>query len=107
MEVRNIVLIATALLTLRAGFKSKKARSKLEELVTNKRWLINFIIIMVFVGYIVYVTKNDNSDDAEKTKEALKKALLAFMIALFAEFGLTIAPFWLVFTLAYYMEGWI
>ena len=107
MEVRNIVLIATALLTLRAGFKSKKARSKLEELITNKRWLVNFVIIMVFVGYIVYVTKNDNSDDAEKTKDALKKALLAFMIALFAEFGLTIAPFWLVFTLAYYMEGWI
>ena len=57
--------------------------------------------------YIVYTIRNDNSDDSRRLKEALKKALLAFIIALFAEVGLTIAPFWLVFTLAYYMDGWI
>ena len=107
MEVRNIVLITTAILTLRAGFKSKKARSKLLELISNRRWLINFLIIILFIGYIIYETKNDMSKDSEKTKEALKRAILAFMIALFAEVGLTIAPFWLVFTLAYYMDGWI
>jgi len=107
MEGRNIALIITVLLTLRAGFKSKKARNKLLELIENKRWLINFGVIIVFIGYIVYTVRNDNSDDSRKLKEALKKALLAFIIALFAEIGLTIAPFWLVFTLAYYMDGWI
>ena len=107
MEGRNIALIITVLLTLRAGFKSKKARNKLFELIENKRWLINFGVIIVFIGYIVYTVRNDNSDDSRKLKEALKKALLAFIIALFAEIGLTIAPFWLVFTLAYYMDGWI
>jgi len=107
MEGRNIALITTVLLTLRAGFKSKKARNKLFELIENKRWLINFGVIIVFIGYIVYTIRNDNSDDSRRLKEALKKALLAFIIALFAEIGLTIAPFWLVFTLAYYMDGWI
>ena len=107
MAGRNIALIATVLLTLRAGFKSKKARNKLFELIDNKRWLINFGVIILFIGYIVYTIRNDNSDDSRRLKEALKKALLAFIIALFAEVGLTIAPFWLVFTLAYYMDGWI
>ena len=107
MEGRNIALITTVLLTLRAGFKSKKARNKLFELIDNKRWLINFGVIILFIGYIVYTIRNDNRDDSRRLKEALKKALLAFIIALFAEVGLTIAPFWLVFTLAYYMDGWI
>ena len=107
MEGRNIALITTVLLTLRAGFKSKKARNKLFELIDNKRWLINFGVIILFIGYIVYTIRNDNRDDSRRLKEDLKKALLAFIIGLFSEVGLTIAPFWLVFTLAYYMDGWI
>ena len=107
MEVKLIVLVATAILTLRAGFQSKKARNNIMELLSEKSWIINVLLIIGFIVYIIYSTKDDDSDDAKKTQEALKKAIIAFIIALFAELGLTIAPFWWVFVLAYYMEGWI
>ena len=68
MAGRNIALIATVLLTLRAGFKSKKARNKLFELIENKRWLINFGVIILFIGYIVYITRNDKSEDSSRLR---------------------------------------
>ena len=107
METKLIALVTVAILTLRAGFQSKKARNNIIELLSEKRWIINVLLIIGFIAYIIYSTKGDDSDDAKKTQEALKKAIIAFIIALFAELGLTIAPFWWVFVLAYYMEGWI
>ena len=107
MNVKLIALVATAILTLRAGFHSKKARNNIMELLSKKSWLVNLLLIIGFIVYIIYSTKDNDSDDAKKTQEALKKAIIAFIIALFAELGLTIAPFWWVFVLAYYMEGWI
>ena len=41
------------------------------------------------------------------TRDSLKKALFGFMIAIFAELGLTISPFWIIFTTSYYLSGWI
>ena len=64
-------------------------------------------MIIAFILYITYNTQYDNSEESKKVKTALKKAILAFIIAIFAEMGLTIAPFWLVFVLSYYLEGWI
>ena len=107
METKLIALITVAILTLRAGFQSHKARDNLMELLSKKKWVINLLLIIGFIVYIMYSTKDDDSEEAKKTQEALKKAIIAFIIALFAELGLTIAPFWWVFVLAYYMEGWI
>ena len=45
--------------------------------------------------------------DNNLIRESLKKALLGFMIAIFAELGLTIAPFWIIFTTSYYLSGWV
>ena len=80
---------------------------KSNKLLSKISLIINLLLIIGFIVYIIYSTKDDDSDDAKKTQEALKKAIIAFIIALFAELGLTIAPFWWVFVLAYYMEGWI
>ena len=107
MGTKLIALITVAILTLRAGFQSPKARENLMELLSKKKWVINLLLIIGFIAYIIYSTKDDDSEEAKKTQEALKKAIMAFIIALFAELGLTIAPFWWVFVLAYYMEGWI
>ena len=48
-------------------------------------------------------------DEPETTRriiESLKKGIIAFIIALLAELGLTITPFWLIFMISYYLEGW-
>ena len=100
-------LISIFLLTLRAIYKSKKATNSIKELISNKRWLVNFSMIIAFTIYIIYSTHYDESEESQKVKSALNKAILAFIIAIFAEMGLTIAPFWLVFVLSYYLEGWI
>tara|TARA_Y100001970_G_C14201055_1_gene841102 strand:- start:159 stop:476 length:318 start_codon:yes stop_codon:yes gene_type:complete len=103
----SFALISIFLLTIRAIVKSKKATESIKELFTNKRWVINFSMIIAFIIYIFYVTYNNNSSESERLKTAIKKAIVALLIAVFAELGLTIAPFWLVFVLAYYLEGWI
>tara|TARA_B100001989_G_C24457511_1_gene422372 strand:- start:45 stop:362 length:318 start_codon:yes stop_codon:yes gene_type:complete len=103
----SFALISIFLLTIRAIFKSKKATESIKELFTNKRWVINFSMIIAFIVYIFYITYNSNNPESERLKTALKKAIVALLIAIFAELGLTIAPFWLVFVLAYYLEGWI
>ena len=113
MDSKNIALIAVTLLTVRAAFKSRNAKNKLYELITNKSWVINFIILIIFTIFIYFSTKNENTKDKKTMKdnnlirESLKKALFGFMIAIFAELGLTIAPFWIIFTTSYYLSGWI
>lgn len=101
MQSKNLTLITVALLTLRAGFKTEKVRNKMLELLTTPTWLVNFIIIIYRNTYDSY-TKED-----KLTRESLKKALIAFCIAIFSEIGLTIAPFWVIFVFSYYMDGLI
>ena len=59
MNIKLIALVATAILTLRAGFQSKKARNNMMELLSKKRWLVNLLLIIGFIVYIIYSTKND------------------------------------------------
>ena len=44
---------------------------------------------------------------SEKLKNASKKAILALLIAFFARIDLVIAPFWLIWMMAYYLEDWV
>lgn len=107
MELKNASLIAVVLFTLMASFKSYEKRKKIMKLITNRSWLINLVIIICFIVYTEVSTYNNKSDESKKIKSAIKKSIIAFIIAVFSEIGLTIAPFWLVFVLAYYMEDWI
>lgn len=60
-----------------------------------------------------YASKNKDSTDKktleniEKLKNASKKAILALLIAFFARIDLVIAPFWLIWVMAYYLEEWV
>ena len=60
-----------------------------------------------------YSSKNKDSKDkkilenVEKLKNASKKAILALLIAFFARIDLVIAPFWLIWMMAYYLEDWV
>tara|TARA_B100000674_G_C37650554_1_gene827722 strand:+ start:283 stop:624 length:342 start_codon:yes stop_codon:yes gene_type:complete len=113
MDGRNIAIIGVTLLTIRAAFKSSHSRNKLYELFTNKVWIINFLILIAFSIYIYYETSNKKNKtnkeikDMISTRASLKKALFGFAIAIFSELGLTIAPFWLIFTASYYLDDWI
>ena len=56
---------------------------------------------------IIQKIKQKKKRGYDHNKTSLKKALFGFAIAIFSELGLTIAPFWLIFTASYYLDDWI
>ena len=103
----TISFIAVLIGTIRAAMSSERAREKAYELITTRRWWMNMIYVILFSVYIMHTTKYDTTKEATQVKEALKKAIIALVIANLAELGLTITPFWLVFVVAFYLEGWV
>ena len=97
---KPLVLGATLMMVVYSVYKANRF-SEIKELL-NVRWLINFALMIAFGVYITSASDGDS-----KVKEALKKAVLAFIIAVLAHLRMTIAPFWIVFVLAYYLEGWV
>lgn len=105
MDKKFIIVIIIVLITLNAGYSKPRSRRIFIELIYNKRWLINMLFIIIFIIYIIYIIKSDKHHDNNiKLVESLEKAIIALIIGLFAELGLTIAPFWLIFALAYFMD---
>ena len=79
---------------------------KIFKLFKNKSWLFNFFIIICFSVYIIDIQKDRNAN-SERLKDAVRKGLLALIIAILAHLELTIAPFWIVFLLAFYSQGYV
>jgi hypothetical protein len=48
-----------------------------------------------------------NDLNGNRIKDAIKKGILALIVAIIAQLDLTIAPFWIVFTLAVSFEGYV
>ena len=109
----NIAVILFLLLTLRAIIQL----SKLKEIIEffKKPKTIGQLSLIVGWIYLIYnySSKNKDSKDkkisenVEKLKNASKKAILALLIAFFARIDLVIAPFWLIWMMAYYLEDWV
>ena len=109
----NIAVILFLLLTLRTIIQL----GKLKEIVEffKKPKTIGQLSLIVGWIYLIYnySSKNKDSKDkkisenVEKLKNASKKAILALLIAFFARIDLVIAPFWLIWMMAYYLEDWV
>ena len=95
----NIPIIFVTLMSIFQIYRNNKYQ-EIIDLFKNIKWLINFIIILLF---LVYVRLSKNS----KLISASKKAILGFIIAIFAYIDLTLAPFWIIFVLAYFGDGFI
>ena len=107
LSPKNVSLLFVIIVTIRAALKSKKASKSLKELLSNKSWLIQVFIIILFTIWISYTHKDSDKEESKNYIESIKRALVGFIIAIFAELGLTIAPFWFIFVLSYYFNGWI
>ena len=90
---------------LAAGFALSMSqpdkRKKLMSIITP-RWLIHAGVIILF-SCVIILSNTQNS----QLKTAVKRGILALIIAMFGEVGLTIAPFWTIFAVSYFMESWI
>ena len=81
---------------------NKEKFKKFKEIFTGKRWLKHFAILVSFSAsmFLFYPRKSHE-------REATKKALTAFIIAIFASIDLTIAPFWIIWVLTYSFDNWV
>jgi hypothetical protein len=109
----HIAGILFILLTIRAIVKLKKI-GLIIKFVTEPKTIGQLILIGVWCFLVWhYVRKNKRSKDKKildnvgKLQNATKKALLALIIAFFASIDLVIAPFWLIWVIAYYLEDWV
>ncbi len=109
----HIAGILFILLTIRAIVKLKKI-GLIIKFVTEPKTIGQLILIGVWCFLVWnYVAKNKHSKDKKvldnvgKLQNATKKALLALLIAFFASIDLIIAPFWLIWVIAYYLEDWV
>lgn len=109
----NIAVILFLLLTLRAIIQLGKLKEIVEFFKKPKTiGQLSLIVAWIYLIYN-YSSKNKDSKDkkisenVEKLKNASKKAILALLIAFFARIDLVIAPFWLIWMMAYYLEDWV
>lgn len=102
-NINNSLSIIMAIIFITTYIKREK---EINNLIKNPYWLINSIIIGVFSFYIINI-KEGKDEETIKMQEAVRKGLLAFMIAIFAHVELTVAPFWIVYGLAYYAQGYV
>ena len=81
---------------------NKEKFNKFKAIFTGKRWLKHFAILVSFSVsmFLLYPRKSHE-------REATKKALTAFIIAIFASIDLTIAPFWIIWVLTYSFDNWV
>jgi len=73
-----------------------------KELLNDKAFLSNFVIMVFFIIYIFVFHFNEHN----KIK-AIKKGFVAFIIALMVHFKLIFAPFWIVFFIVCYLKEWV
>ena len=109
----NVALLLFLLLTLRAIIQLGKLKDIIEFFKKPKTiGQLSLIVAWIYLIYN-YSSKNKDSKDkkisenVEKLKNASKKAILALLIAFFARIDLVIAPFWLIWMMAYYLEDWV
>ena len=111
----DAVILLTLVITIGVIYNSGKTH-KVIELFKKKTWVMGFIFVIIFSAYILSIKGKvdifgkevfSKEEDVVKTKTSVKKGIIAFIIALYAEIGLTIAPFWTVFVASYFLDNWI
>ncbi len=104
----RIGLVIFVLLTIRAFINLKKTHELHKFFISKKT--IGQLGLIIFWCYLVYrfgKTHPKDEKNISKLQEATKKAILALLIAFFAKMDLVIAPFWLIWLIAYYLDDWV
>ena len=90
-------------------YNNKQLLSKFLELVTDKYWIVSFLLIIVWSYYVLSgenelnIYKQENQYDAEI---ATKHALVALFISLLDHLDMTIWIFWTIWIMAFQLENW-
>ena len=80
----------------------KEKLKKFTDRFSNTKWLSQASVMLLFT-IVSFIFNKPGSRELDSTK----KAVVAFIIALFASLDLTIAPFWIVWVLSYSFDAWV
>ena len=111
MITNNYMVILFIFFTILSFLKilySDHVLNKFFKMIYRRDWLLSFGIIILWVIFIIGFNGqtpyfNINEKDIDRFKISTQKAILAFIIAVFAYLEITIPTFWLVFLIAYYL----
>jgi len=92
-----------AVITLAIIYRNVESRKKVVELLRNKTFMGG--LMMVILWSFFSLRGNAKSEEDKKSREATKSAIIALVIAIMSELHLSIAPFWLVWITAYYLDA--
>ena len=92
-----------AIITLMVVYRNPASRKKVGELLYNKVFMGG--LMMVVLWSVFSLRGNAKSEEDKKSREATKSAIIALIIAIMSELHLSIAPFWLVWIAAYYLDA--
>lgn len=70
--------------------------------IVTRKWLLNFTAVIAFSLWVAIVERKNT-----QMLTSVKRGIMSLIIAIFGEVGLTIAPFWTIFAVSYFMESWI
>jgi hypothetical protein len=77
-------------------------KNKLLSMLDRPLWLLNLLLVAAFSTYVFSQPANNRVDI--ELQSATRKALVALLIGLISEAGLTIVPFWAVLVFAYVLD---
>ena len=84
-------------------FFQREKLHKIRRLFKNKAWLAGFLSIIIWSVYIFITDRGSEEKNAINRRYATQHAITAFLIAMFAYVDLTIAPFWTIWIVIYYL----
>ena len=101
----NIIAFLCLIFGIGRAFLDKEAIQKFKIIVKTINWKVNFGVALTFSIIIILYSSNDN--ESIRFKEALKKGILAFIIGILSEMGLTIAQFCTILAFSFFLDGWV
>lgn len=111
MNINNSISFIISIITfLSLTFTALIKKNKLillKELLSDKGFIINVLFITLFCFYVIYYSSEKNKERRTMEIDAIKKAILAMIIATFAYLDMIIASFWVVFIVAFYLKGYV
>jgi len=84
-------------------FFQREKLHKIRDLFKKKAWLVGVLSIIIWSIYIFITDRGSKDKNAIRRRGATQHAITAFLIAMFAYVDLTIAPFWTIWIVIYYL----
>ena len=103
-DSQHPVIVFGALLLGIFFMMKKESRRKLLLNFKDIHFMIYFVAIALFSYFVL--SSPAKSDKSRRLKEAVRKAIVAFMIAYLARLDMVFAPFLIVFSVDYFLSGW-